>query len=60
LNFASPMLATNAVAVSGPMPGTFSRRRHASLARCQGLDLRLDLLDLPLKQLQVLKESVDQ
>ena len=34
---ASPTLATSAVAVSGPMKGTFSKRRLASLARCQAL-----------------------
>ena len=35
--FASPTLATMAVAVSGPIPGTFSSRGLASLARCQAL-----------------------
>ena len=32
---ASPMLATNALAVSGPIPGIFSSRRLKGFSRCQ-------------------------
>lgn len=34
---ASPTLAASALAVSGPIPGTFSKRRLISFARCPAL-----------------------
>jgi len=42
------------------MPGTFSKRRLASLVRCHAFDLGFDLVDLQLQLLEMSEQPVDE
>ena len=57
--FASPTVAANALAVSGPMAGTFSSLRLIALL-VPDLDSRFEFADLTVQFLEMSQQAIDQ